>query len=207
MAESEQPQIYLVTPSDFELALFSNDLQRVLDVTDVACMRLSLATRDEDRITRAADMVREITHARDIAVVIDTHVVLVERLGLDGVHLTDPGRNVRQARKDLGPDAIVGAFCGASRHDGMNAGEAGADYVAFGPVQPGPLDDADPAPVDLFEWWSQMIELPVVAQGGLSPEHAASVAPFADFLALGDEIWGAEDPVAAFQAIMAALEG
>ena len=85
----------------------------------VACLRLALATRDEDTLARAADVVREVAHARDVAVVIDTHQLLAQRLGLDGVHLPDGARSVRAARKLLGPDAIIGAHCGASRHDGI----------------------------------------------------------------------------------------
>jgi len=130
---AEQPQIYLISPPELELSAFPDTLARVLDTHEIACMRLALATQDEDRLCRAADTLREITSARDVALVIDEHIMLAERLGLDGVHLGDGARRVAKTRKALGEDAIVGAFCGTSRHDGMNAGEAGADYVSFGP--------------------------------------------------------------------------
>ncbi|MWD29712.1 thiamine phosphate synthase [Aquicoccus sp. SCR17] len=205
MAESEQPQIYLVTPPEFELGRFPDQLARVLDAQEVACVRLSLGTRDEDRISRCADACREVTHARDVALVIDTHTVLAERLGLDGVHLTDGARSVRKARKALGPDAIVGAFCGTSRHDGMGAGEAGADYVSFGPVGETTLGDGTVAEAELFEWWSQMIEVPVVAEGGLDTDLVRQLAPFTDFFGLGTEIWEEDDPVAALARFRAAM--
>ena len=134
MADPEQPQIYLITPPEMELARFPQALARVLDDHEIACVRLALSTHDETALCRAADACREVAHARDVAIVIDTHFVLADRLGLDGVHLTDGARTVRKARKELGADAIVGAFCGASRHDGMSAAEAGADYVSFGPT-------------------------------------------------------------------------
>ncbi len=121
---------------------------------------------------------------------------MVERMGLDGIHLNDGARSVRKVRSDLGGEAIVGAFCGASRHDGMNAGEAGADYVAFGPVRETPLGHAAPAEQELFAWWSEMIELPVVAEGAVDLETARRLAPVTDFLALGDEIWSSDDAVA-----------
>lgn len=205
MAETEQPQIYLVTPPEFELGRFPEDLARVLDAHEVACVRLALSSHDEDRISRAADACREVTHARDVALVIDSHSVLVERLGLDGVHLTDGSRSVRKARKALGADAIVGAFCGASRHDGISAGEAGADYVSFGPVGSVSLGDGTQAEREVFEWWSEMIEVPVVAEGGIDAALAASLAPVADFLAIGDEIWDTEDPVSALTALRGAM--
>lgn len=195
------PQIYLVTPPEFDLGSFPAQLARVLEGEEIACLRLSLATRDEDRLMRAADAVREIAHAADVALVIDTHVVLADRLGLDGVHLLDGARSVRAARKALGPDAIVGAFCDQSRHDGMNAGEAGADYVAFGPVS-GALGDGALADRELFAWWSEMIEVPVVAEGGLTPELVAELSEVTDFLSIGEEIWQAEDPLAALRTLL-----
>ncbi|AVO36464.1 thiamine phosphate synthase [Pukyongiella litopenaei] len=205
MDSSEQPQIYLSTPPVFELSGFPDRLAAVLDAHPVACLRLDLASRDEDAISRAADLLREIAHARDIALVITDHVLLAERLGLDGVHLSDAARSVRGARKTLGPDAIVGSACGTSRHDGMTAGEAGADYVSFGPVAASALDGGETAPPELFRWWSEMIELPVVASGGLSPETVAELAPFTDFFGVGEEIWSQDDPVAALGLLIAAM--
>lgn len=205
MADTEQPQLYLITPPEFDLSTFPALLARVLDAVPVACIRLDLASRDEDRIARAADACREVAHARDTAIVISDHVVLAERLGLDGVHLSDGARSVRKTRKTLGNDAIIGAFCGTSRHDGMNAGEAGADYVSFGPVGGAALGDGTIAEAELFEWWSQMIELPVVAEGGLDPALIAALTPVTDFFAIGEEIWREDDPAAALARLAAAM--
>lgn len=205
MAETEQPQIYLITPPEFELSQFPEQLGRVLDSTEIACVRLSMSTRDEDRLSRAADALREVTIARDVALVMDSHILMVERLGLDGVHLTDGARSVRKARKELGDDAIVGAFCGASRHDGISAGEAGADYVSFGPVGQTPLFDGTVAEHELFEWWSMMIEVPVVAEGALNADLIAKISPVTDFFGIGEEIWKSDDPVAALTALKAAF--
>lgn len=201
----EQPQIYLVTPPAFEIETFAPKLSAVLDAQDIACLRLSHASADADEVARAADALREIAHARDVPLVIERHIGLVERLGLDGVHLTDGARSVRKARTDLGPEAILGAYCGGSRHDGMTAGEIGADYVAFGPVGDSPLGDGTRAEPELFAWWSQMIELPVVAEGALTVALVANLAPVTDFFAIGGEIWGADDPAAALAALTAPL--
>ncbi len=205
MADADRPQIYLITPSDFDLALFPDRLSAVLDAVPVACIRLTLASKDEDRIARSADTLRAIAHARDVALVIETHVLMVERLGLDGVHLTDGGRSVRKVRKELGNDAIIGAYCGSTRHDGISAAEAGADYVAFGPVGDTPLGDGSKAEAELFEWWSEMIEVPVVAEGALTPDLVAKLGPITDFFAIGDEIWQSEDATAAVRALLAPL--
>ncbi|WP_113911237.1 thiamine phosphate synthase [Roseovarius dicentrarchi] len=205
MTDQEQPQIYLITPAEFDARQFQDSLASVLDAHPVACLRVALSTHDEDRIARAADACREVCHAREVAVVIDSHIALAERLGLDGVHLTDGARSVRKARKTLGPDAIIGAFCAQSRHEGMNAGEAGADYIAFGPVGATGLGDGAQAEPELFGWWSEMIELPVVAEGALTADLLAALAPVTDFFGIGQEIWGRDDPAAALGQMIRAM--
>ncbi len=204
MAE-DRPQLYLLTPPSFDLEVFPPLLSRVLASQEVACIRLALASRDEDTVMRAADALRAVAHANDVALVIENHLALVARHGLDGVHLSDGARSVRAARKELGADAIIGAWCGASKHEGMNAGEAGADYVCFGPVGETGLGHTPRAERAIFEWWSEMIEVPVVAEGALDEATLRDLAPVSDFVALGEEIWRHEDPVAALARLVAAL--
>ncbi|MEM6823554.1 MAG: thiamine phosphate synthase [Pseudomonadota bacterium] len=205
MANTDHPQVYIVTPPDPELSIFPSRLDDVLDSHEIACVRLAMASRDTDRIARAADAIREVCHSADVAVVIEDHVALAQRLGLDGVHLTDGARSVRKARTALGRDAIVGAFCRASRHDGMTAGEAGADYVSYGPVTDEGLGDGTLADHALFAWWSEMIELPVVAEGALSEQAVRSLAPVTDFFAIGEEIWREDDAAQALATLKGAM--
>ncbi|MFA3915540.1 thiamine phosphate synthase [Ruegeria hyattellae] len=205
MDSPEQPQIYLITPPEIDSQQFPDQLARVLDGAEIACIRLALSSGDEDHIARTADALREVAHARDIALVISDHVLMAQRLGLDGVHLSDAARSVRAARKELGADAIVGSFCGVSRHDGMSAGEAGADYVSFGPLGATALGDGTFAEPDLFQWWSEMIEVPVVAEGRLTEDLVRQLASQTDFFGIGQEIWEAEDPLAHLQQLVAAM--
>ncbi len=203
--EKEQAQLYLITPPAFELASFADTFQRVLDVAPVACARLAMATKDEDQIAKAGDALREICHGRDIPLVIESHLIMVERLGLDGVHLTDGARSVRYARGELSDEAIIGSYCGTSRHDGLNAGEASADYVSFGPCGESALGDGSTAPQDLFQWWSDVVEVPVVAEGALTVDLIKNLSPFTDFFAIGEEIWNADDPAKAFKTLAQAI--
>lgn len=205
MANPDRPQITLITPPVLDLEIFPQVLARVMDGVDIACLRLSLATKDTDDIGRAADACRLVAHARDVAIVIENHVLFVERHGLDGIHLTDGARQIRALRKDLGVDAIVGSYCGVTRHEGMSAGESGADYVAFGPIGAAGLDSGAHAPRDLFEWWSEMIEVPVIAEGALTRDLVESFAPITDFFAVGSEIWDADDPLAALKTLLSPL--
>lgn len=197
-------RLYLVTPGSFGISDFTGRLAAVLDAFEIACVRMALVTTSEDDLARASDALRAVCDPRDVPLVVNDHFRLVERLGLDGVHLTDGPRQVRAARKLLGPDAIVGAHARASRHDGMNAGEIGADYVSFGPVSNSALGDGALAEFDLFEWWSQMIEIPVVAEGGVTPGIARELAGVTDFVAVGDEAW--TDPDGAEAALRRIIE-
>lgn len=205
MNQTELTQITLISPPVLDLEVHPALIARMIDAHGIACLRLELAQQDEISMIRAADALREIAHQRDVPVVMDSHVLMVEKLGLDGVHLRDGARNVRAARKTLGADAIIGAACGVLRHDGIGAGEAGADYVSFGPIGPSPLGNGEQAAFDLFEWWSEMIEVPVVAEGALTPELITQFAPVTDHIAFGPELWSSEDPVATLKVFSACL--
>lgn len=193
---TDAAQLYLMTPAGAQASAVAPMLAEVMDRFPPACLRIR-AGAEEDELGRLADLAREIAHARDVAVVIDDHVRLALRHGLDGVHLTNGARDVRAARKELGTDAIVGAFCGASRHEGITAAEAGADYVSLGPVGDSALGRGEPAPLELFQWWSEMIEVPVVAEGAITRDLIASLSPVSDFIAIGPEIWAEPDPLQA----------
>lgn len=202
MTQASSCQIYLQTPMVTQAAQFLELLPPVLDAVPIACLRLVTPTTGEDDIRLMADLARDIAHERDIAVLIDTHYRLVSPLGLDGVHLLDGHKNLREVRKFLGAQATIGCYCGTSRHGGMTAAEMTGDYVAFGPVAAALLlGDGSVATPDLFRWWSEMIEVPVVAEGQISLHAARSLAAVADFICLGEEVWSHPDgPVNALRA-------
>ena len=203
MSDFPPARLYLVAPPNPDLSTFPGLLGELLDGAAVACVRLSGAAASEDALMRAVDTLRTVCDARDVPLLITDHFRLAARLGLDGVHLSDGARQVRTARAELGRDAIVGVHARASRHEGMTAAEISADYVSFGPVSASGLGDGTIAERELFEWWSEIIEVPLVAAGGLTPELAGQLAPFAEFFELGDEIWSAAEPAA----MLAAFEG
>ncbi len=196
------PGIYLITPPIEDPAPFLPKLAEALDAVEVACVRLRMVGEDENTLRRAADQIREVAHERDVAITLTDHFRLVQALGVDGVHLENPRLTVRDARKALGEDAIVGAFAGVSKHDGMNAAEAGADYVSFGPIASSALGDGEVAEPQLLAWWSEMIQTPVVAEGGMSLELARALTPSVDFLALDQAVWDhAEGPAKALKSL------
>lgn len=108
---------------------------------------------------------------------------------VDGVHLASPAE-VAAARTRLGPDRIVGAACGLSRHAAMVAGEAGADYVMFGDLDR-PFDATDEL-LELVAWWNELFVLPCAAAAGTLDEGASRtlVAAGADLLAVREPTAG-----------------
>jgi thiamine-phosphate pyrophosphorylase len=208
-APAAPARLYLVTPREFEPEPFAALAGRALAAHGVACLRLDLGAAPEERWRMAANHLLPVAHAHDVALVIVDHHRLVAPLGLDGVHLAASRTPVREVRKALGRDRIIGAFAGVSRHIGMTLAEAGADYVAFGPVgETGALGDGGRAGDEIFEWWAEMIETPVVAEGGATPADAARLAPFADFVAPDPAVWSAPEGIeAALAPYAAALAG
>ena len=99
-----------------------------------------------------------------------------------GLHLGEP---VSQN----GKGHVLGHVTNLGLNYADHAAEAGADYVGFGPAGATGLGDGSVAPHELFAWWSEMIEIPVVAEGGITPEVAFGLAGAADFLALRDALW------------------
>ena len=203
---TDEPRIYLVTPEDADATEMVAPLEAALSTGLVACLRLSLASQEESAWQRAADRLRAITDAHEVPLVLRDHFRLARALGLDGVHLADSRTPIRIVRKELGADRIVGAFAGASRHQGMGLAEAGADYVSFGPVgDVGVLGDGRRAEIDLLQWWAEMIETPVVAEGGVTVELAATLAGAADFVVPDAAIWREPDIAGAVRRYAQAL--
>jgi len=203
-------RLYLVTPPRLEPKAFADTLARALDAGDVAALQLRLKDVDDDALRRAIDVLRPIAQAREVAFLMNDRADLAVQTGCDGVHLGQEDGDHAAARKLLGPDGMLGITCHASRHLAMQAGEVGADYVAFGAFFPSSTKDAEHrAEPEVLEWWTAMMELPSVAIGGITAENCAPlVRAGADFLAVVSAVWnhpeGAAAGVKAMNAAIAA---
>jgi thiamine-phosphate pyrophosphorylase len=201
-------RLYLATPPRLDPAAFRDRLAAALDAGDVACVQLRLKDADDDAVRRAADLLRPVAQDRDVAFLMNDRPDLARETGCDGVHVGQSDAPYAEARRIVGADAIVGVTCHASRHLAMVAGEAGADYVAFGAFFPSATKDAGHrAEPEILEWWSQLFEVPCVAIGGIT---AANCAPLvragADFLAVVSAVWNHPDgPAAGVAAMNAAI--
>jgi thiamine-phosphate pyrophosphorylase len=193
-------RLYLITPPALpDPAGFAATLAQALDAGDVAALQIRLKDTPDEAILRAAAAILPVAQSRGVAVLMNDRMDLAKRAGCDGVHLGQQDGDPVAARKLLGAEATIGVTCHASRHLAMEAGEAGADYVAFGAFFPTSTKDVQhQAEPEILEWWSEMFEIPCVAIGGIT---AANCAPLvqagADFLAVIGAVWNHPDGAAA----------
>lgn len=209
MAAEPACRLYLITPPAFDPAPFRDRLAEALDAGDVGAVQLRLKEVEDDAIRRAADLLRPVAHARDVAFLLNDRPDLAVACGCDGAHVGQGDMSVREARRILGEGLTLGVSCHGSRELAMQGGEDGADYVAFGAFfETGSKADAPvEAEPGILAWWSEMMELPAVAIGGITPENCAPlVQAGADFLAVIGAVWNhAEGPGAGVRAMNAAI--
>lgn len=210
-------RLYLITPPRIDdVAEFVAILEGALGAGDVACLQVRLKGDDgliDMATTRAmATEIKDMVQAYNTALIINDSPEIAVEIDADGVHIGAEDTAVKDAREIIGPDRILGATAKNSRHTAMLAGEAGADYVAFGAFYPTQTKantvEADP---EVLEIWQEMMELPCVAIGGITLDNAAAlVTAGADFIAVSSGVWahveGAPMAVAGFNKVFDALD-
>jgi thiamine-phosphate pyrophosphorylase len=198
---TEPCKLYLISPQEVGGA-FPDRLKAALGAAPVAAFQMRVKDVDEHQLARLAEPLQRICADHDTAFIVNDSMSLAKRLGADGVHLGQSDGDVREARALLGPGAQIGRTCHDSRHLAMEAGEAGADYVAFGAFHPTTTKPSHyRPPPSLLSWWASLFEIPCVAIGGITPANAQPLIDAgADFLAVCQAVWSADDPGAAVAA-------
>ena len=190
-------QLYLISPLEVG-GDFPRRLERALAAGPVAAFQFRVKGVDDHEAARLAAPLQGICNEHDVAFIVNDSIALAKRLAADGVHLGQSDGSVREAREQLGREAQIGVTCHASRHLAMEAGEAGADYIAFGAFFPsGTKDSGHRAEPEILEWWQSLFELPCVAIGGITPENCAPlIEAGADFLAVSGAVWNGDEAAA-----------
>ena len=209
LTEAPGCQLYLITPATLAPARFRDTLAAALDAGEVAAVQLRLKDWSDDDLRRAIDILRPVAQDRGVAFLLNDRPDLAVRFGCDGAHIGQEDMPVAEARRVLN-GLMLGVTCHASRDLAMTAGEAGADYVAFGAFFPS-TTKAPPAMAEpeILAWWSEIMEVPCVAIGGITAENCRPlVEAGADFLAVSASVWGHPDGApAAIRALRAAIAG
>ncbi len=184
-------RVYLITPQTVDPVPFAGLLAAALDAGDVAAVQLRLKDVGDDVWRRTIDVLRPVCQSRGVAFLLNDRADLVKPTGCDGAHVGQDDMPAREARRLMGPDLTLGVTCKGSRDLAMQAGEDGADYVAFGAFYPSTTKAVtrtlDP---EILAWWSEMMELPCCAIGGITPRNCEPlVRAGADFLAVVGCVW------------------
>ena len=185
-------RLYLVTPPVLpDLASFVRILGEALDAGDVAALQVRLKDVDDQAVLAAVAAILPVARAKDVAVILNDRPDLARQSGCDGVHLGQSDAPLEQARRIMGPDAMIGVTCHDSRELAMEAAEAGADYVAFGAFYPTTTKATTHRPdLEILTIWQETIEVPCVAIGGITAQNAAALAKAgADFVAVSSAVW------------------
>ena len=203
---TEAAKLYLISPQEVGGG-FPDQLRAAVGGGGVAAFQLRVKEVSEHELARLAEPLQRICADAGTAFIVNDSIALAKRLDADGAHLGQHDGNVREARALLGPGAQIGVTCHDSRHLAMEAGEAGADYVAFGAFYPTTTKPSDyRPPTAILSWWSAIFEIPCVAIGGITPANARPlVEAGADFLAVCQAVWSADDAAAAVAAFGEAL--
>jgi len=207
MPETSPCQLYLISPQDVG-GDFPGLLKEALKAGPVAAFQFRVKNLDQHEAARLAQPLQAICVEHDTAFIVNDDVALAKRLSADGVHLGQDDESLKIARAELGDKVQVGITCHDSRHLAMEAGEGGANYVAFGAFFPTQTKETrHRADVDVLEWWSAMMEIPCVAIGGITPDNCQPLIDAgADFLAVCGAVWndpkGPENAVNRFTEIL-----
>jgi thiamine-phosphate pyrophosphorylase len=206
---ADRCRLYLITPPRIDNVYeWLPVWESALDAGDVACAQIRLKGLDDDALCRAVDVLRPAAQKRGVAVLLNDRPDLASETGCDGVHVGQEDASYAEARKILGPSGIVGVTCHDSRHLAMEAGEAGADYVAFGAFFPTDTKDAKfKAEPEILTWWAELFTIQSVAIGGITVDNCHPlVQAGADFLAVSGGVWnhpaGPAEAVRQFNRIM-----
>jgi thiamine-phosphate pyrophosphorylase len=189
-------QLYLISPPDVE-GDFPKRLARALEAGKglVAAFQFRVKGVDQHEAARLAQPLQAMCAAHDVAFIVNDSIALAKRLKADGVHLGQGDGDPKEARAELGREAQIGVTCHASKHLAMEAGERGADYVAFGAFHPSSTKETEHRPdPEILEWWSALFEIPCVAIGGITPANCRPlVEAGADFLAVSGAVWDSDE--------------
>lgn len=194
--QTPSTQLYLISPLDVS-GDFPQRLERALDAGPglITAFQFRVKDIDQHEAARLAEPLQAICATRDVAFIVNDSIALAKRLKADGVHLGQKDGSPKEARQELGQHAQIGVTCHDSRHLAMEAGEAGADYVAFGAFFPSTTKETEHRPEpELLSWWTQLFEIPSVAIGGITPQNCTPlVEAGADFLAVSGAVWNGDE--------------
>lgn len=172
-------------------------------------IQLRMKDATDDEVRPIAVEAQKLCRAYGAKFVIDDRVALVRELGADGVHLGKNDMPIREARRLLGPDVIIGGTANTFE-DAKAHYEASADYIGCGPFR-FTTTKQKLAPVLGLDGYRQIIRklraanitIPVVAIGGITKDDIPAILQTGiTGIALSGTVLRADDPIAEMKHII-----
>ncbi len=156
----------------------------------LACAKAACAAGDAASIVVPASVSAAVTaelQKLGLAVLAAGNSKTIAETKCDGVHLAALDHDLAAIRTAIGQKAIMGAFCGASRHVAMQAAEDGADYIALSQNTYTPSEP-------IIGWWADLFEVPCVAFDPVEPKDLDILLPQnPDFIRPSDAMWSSPE--------------
>ena len=184
-------KLYIISPANININEYASSLEEVLETGLVACFQLRLKNLNDQELINISKVLKPICNKFDVPFILNDRLDLANKIGADGIHLGEDDSSILDARKLLGPKAIIGASCYNSKHLAMKAAEQGANYVAFGAFFETKTKKAKTkAVMSLIEDWVLISDIPCVAIGGIDSKNCHElIKAGVDFIAVVGAIW------------------
>jgi len=206
MMPPRNPRVYLVTDAVPASELPDRVAAALAGLPPaVAAVQLRAKDRGGKDMLALARALRGVARAAGQWLMVNDRLDVAVAAGADGVHLPSRGIPAADARRLLGPGAIIGASC-HSVAEVRCARDGGADFATFGPVFDTPSKRAWGPPVGLDALReAARLGLPLVALGGVDPSNAASTVAAGAAGVAAIRAWlGAADAAGAVRRLLAA---
>lgn len=173
-------QLYTFVDTAFLRGCHPGEVARQLCDGGSDVIQLRAKHQSPEAIRRMAEAILPVTRAAGIPLVINDHAELAARLGAEWVHLGqedffDAGFTHRSQIPALQPPLRLGLSSHAPEQ-ARRAMDAGADYIAIGPVfATGTKPGRPPVTLDYVRWAAMHVTIPWFAIGGITLENLDDV--------------------------------
>lgn len=143
---------------------------------DVTFLQLREKELSKEAFLEEAKEIKKLCNAYRVPLIINDDVELAVNIDADGVHVGQNDMEVKEARKKLGPDKIIGVSA-RTVEQALKAKEQGADYLGVGAafVTGTKTDAVEVGPKRIREV-CEAVDIPVVAIGGITKENMKELA-------------------------------
>jgi len=132
--------------------------------------------KEKKEIIEIAKKVKKICDAYNCVFIINDDPYIAKEVDADGVHLGKEDVDIKEARKILGNDKIIGVSCYDNLLMGIEAQKKGANYVSFSSPFPSPTKPFKSLTKwEIIEEAIKFLKIPVYIIGGINDKTVEEI--------------------------------